>query len=72
MKNLMKGFISLSYTDHEINEFDNSFQFFAIFSQLKIEIESLIPITSIIIHLLVSILYLLLATGFTCFPFEVN
>ena len=52
MKNLVRGLISLSYTDREINEFDDFFIFFAVFWQTKIEIESLIPITSIIIHLL--------------------
>ena len=52
MKNLVRGLISLSYTDREINEFDDFFLFFAVFWQLEIEIESLIPITSIIIHLL--------------------
>ena len=48
----MRGLISLSYTDREINEFDDFYLFFAVFWQLKIEIESLIPITGIIIHLL--------------------
>ena len=48
----MRGLISLSYTDREINKFDDFSLFFAVFLQLKIEIESLIPITSIIIHLL--------------------
>ena len=52
MKNLVRGLISLSYIDREINEFDDFFLFFAVFWQLKIEMESLIPITSIIIHLL--------------------
>ena len=48
----MRGLISLSYTDREINEFDDFSLFLAVFWQLKIEIESLIPITSIIIRLL--------------------
>ena len=48
----MRGLISLSYTDREINKFDDFSLFFAVFWQIKIEIESLIPITSIIIHLL--------------------
>ena len=52
MKNLVRGLISLSYTDCEINEFDDFFLFFAVFWQLKVEIESLNPISSIIIGLL--------------------
>ena len=52
MKNLVRGLISLSYTDREINEFDDFFLFFAVFWQLKVEIESLNPISSIIIDLL--------------------
>ena len=52
MKILVRGLISLSYTDRKINEFDDFFLFFAVFWQLKVEIENLIPITSIIIHLL--------------------
>ena len=52
MKNLVRGLILLSYTDREINEFDDFSLIFAIFWQLKTEIESLIPITNIIIHLL--------------------
>ena len=51
MKNLVRDLISLSYTDREINEFDDFFQLFAVFWQLEIEIKSLIPITGIIIHL---------------------
>ena len=39
MKNLVRGLISLSYTDREINEFDDFFLFFAVFWQLKVEIE---------------------------------
>ena len=52
MKNLVRDLISLSYTDREINEFDDFFLFFAVFWQLKVEIESLNPISSIIIDLL--------------------
>ena len=50
MNNLVRGLISLSYKDREINEFDDFFLFFAVFWQLEIEIESLIPIKSIIIQ----------------------
>ena len=52
MKTLVRGLISLSYKDREINEFDDFFLFFAVFWQLKVEIESLNPISSIIIDLL--------------------
>ena len=36
MKNLVRGLISLSYTDREINEFDDFSQFFTVFWQLQI------------------------------------
>ena len=52
MNNLLRGLISLFYTDREINEFDDFSLFFAVFWQLKNEIESLNPISSIIIDLL--------------------